>query len=91
VNGTLTLDDWLAAVSLGVSGCAVWSGLFLLLVDADLADFDPRPALRRLVQSEAVYLLLREWDIACHASRDALRDAAALVLLLTTRPKGALQ
>lgn len=90
MNGAHTLDEWLAMICLAVSGYAGFSAPYHLFVDADLADFDPRPALRRLVDSEAVYVLLREWDNARHAVREAFRDAAALLLLLTTRPKGAL-
>jgi hypothetical protein len=81
----------LAAVSLGVGMAGVVSIPALLLADAHRSDFDPRPAVRRATNSEALYLLLREWDIARHASREALRDAAALLLLLTTSPKGAIR
>ena len=63
---------------------------YFLTVDADLADFDPRPAPARLVESEALYPLLREWDTARHAFRGACRDLAALLILLTTSPKGQL-
>jgi len=105
---THTLAEWLAMVSLAVSGAASFSVPYFVFVDADLADFDPRPAVRRIgavaasascavrcvawdvSRSEAVHLLLREWDNARHAFREAARDAAALLLLLTTRPKGAL-
>jgi hypothetical protein len=85
---THSLDEWLAMVCIAVSGYASFSAPYFLLVDADLKDFDPRPPLRRLVQSEAVYPLLREWDNACHAARETARDAAALLILLTTRPQG---
>jgi hypothetical protein len=37
-----------------------------------------------------VYPLLREFDNARHTVREFRRDAAALVLLLTTSPKGAM-
>lgn len=90
MNGTHSLADWAAMVSMATSGYASFSVFYFLLVDADAKDFDPRPALRRLADSEAVYVLLREWDNARHAVREAFRDAAALLLLLTTRPKGAL-
>jgi hypothetical protein len=90
VNGTHSLDEWLAMVCLAISGYAAFSAPYHLFVDADLKDFDPRPALRRLADSEAVYVLLREWDNARHAVCEAFLDAAALLLLLTTRPKGAL-
>jgi hypothetical protein len=79
-----------AAVCLAVGATATASIPALLLADAHRSDFDPRPAVRRVVESEALYPLLREWDTACHAFREACRDAAALLLLLTTSPKGAM-
>ena len=87
---THSLADWLAVVSFGIGTHAALSVPYFLTVDADLADFDPRPAVRRVVESEALYPLLREWDIARHAFREACRDAAALLILLTTSPKGQL-
>lgn len=80
-----------AAISLALCGWASCASVLYLTHDAALVDFDPRPAVSRAVRSEAVYPLLREWDIARHASREALRDAAALLLLLTTTPKGQLR
>lgn len=91
MSRTHDLAEWAAFLSLGVAVHASFSVGWFLLVDAHRTDFDPRPAVRRAVCSEAVYPLLREWDIARHASREALRDAAALLLLLTTSPKGALR
>ncbi|MFF6781370.1 hypothetical protein [Streptomyces sp. NPDC012510] len=89
---THSLAEWAAFLSLGVGVHAAFSVVWFLLVDSDSArDFDPRPWLARAIRSEAVYPLLREWDIARHASREALRDAAALLLLLTTSPKGQLR
>lgn len=94
---THSLSEWAAFLSLGVGGAAALSAPFHLFVDADLADFDPRPALSRLVESGRVDLLLiavadAKYDAraAVHASRETCRDAAALVLLLTTSPKGAM-
>lgn len=80
-----------AAIFLALAGWAAGVSVLYLTHDASPADFDPRPAVSRAVNSEAVYPLLREWDNARHASREALRDAAALLLLLTTSPKGALR
>lgn len=77
-------------LSLAVAVYAALSVPYFLTVDADLADFDPRPAVRRAVRSEAVYPLLREWDNARHLVREACRDAGALLILLTTSPKGAM-
>ena len=76
-------------VSLAVALYSSASVPFFLLVDADPCDFDPRPGLSRLVRSEVVYPLWREWDNARHTCREFGRDAAALALLLTTSPKGA--
>lgn len=89
MSHTHSLAEWAASLSLGlVPVGAIW--FVLAFAGADLAYFDPRPLLARVIRSEAVYPLLREWDIARHASREALRDAAALLLLLTTSPKGAM-
>jgi hypothetical protein len=55
--------------------------LALAFADADVEYFDPRPVLRAA------------WRGLCAAgaaSREAFRDAAALFLLLTTAPKGAM-
>lgn len=91
-----------AAISLGVGAAASVSIPALLLADAHRSDFDPRPLLARAVRSEAVYPLLREWDIARYDARElaasavlyarlSLRDAAftaaALLALLTVRPE----
>jgi hypothetical protein len=91
VTGTHSLADWLAVVSFGIGTHAAISVPYFLTVDADLVDFDPRPAVRRVVESEALYPLLREWDTARHAFREACRDAAALLILLATSPKGQLR
>lgn len=94
---THDLAEWTAFLSLGVGGAAAFSAPFHLFVDADLVDFDPRPALSRLVESGRVDLLLiAVADAKCdaraavHASREACRDLAALLILLTTSPKGAM-
>ena len=105
-----TLDEWLAMICLAVSGYAAVSAPYFVFVDADLADFDPRPALARtrspLWQGavHAAHDLARAAASARHevapltacfvfavcAAREAFRDAAALLLLLTTRPRGAM-
>ena len=79
-----------AAVFLAVGATATASIPALLLADAHREDFDPHPAIRRVAESEALYVLLREWDTARHAFREACRDLAALLILLTTSPKGEL-
>ncbi|MEU5593072.1 hypothetical protein [Streptomyces sp. NPDC020298] len=87
----LTLADWVAFLSLGVGGYAAMSVPFFLLVDADRSDFDPRPAVSQLVESGRVDPLLIAVFNAKAAVRDAALDAAALLILLTTTPKGALR
>jgi hypothetical protein len=90
VSRTHDLAEWASVLSLGVGVTFSCFVPWLLLVDSVSArDFDPRPWLARVLGSEALYPLLREWDTARHASREAFRDAAALLLLLTTSPKGA--
>ena len=89
---THDLAEWVAFLSLGTGLTATGWLLWLLLFEPLLGcDFDPRPLLARAIHSEALYPLLREWDTAQSASREALRDAAALLLLLTTSPKGTLR
>lgn len=94
---THSLADWFAFLLLGVGGHAVFSVAYFLTVDADLCDFDPRPALSRAIESGRLDLLLiavadAKYDVreAVHASREACRDLAALLILLTTSPKGAM-
>lgn len=94
----------LSAVFLGlVPVGGIW--FVLAFAGADVDYFDPRPAVRRA--SHAVRLAVESgaWDgqliavanikhaarTAAHPSAEALRDAAALLLLLTTSPKGALR
>lgn len=89
MNHTHTLAEWAAFLFLGLGLSAAASIPFWLADDAALADFDPRPAFRRVVESEALYVLLREWDIARYSFRESCRDLAALLILLCTSPKGA--
>jgi hypothetical protein len=103
-----SLDEWLAMICIAVSGYAAFSAPYFLLVDADLADFDPRPAVRRaapVVQEALVFAghdlnraaasvrhdvapLVACFVHAVFAAREAARDAAALLILLTTAPTG---
>ncbi|MFF3511590.1 hypothetical protein [Streptomyces sp. NPDC002573] len=97
MTGTHSPADWAAFLSLGTSAYAAVSVPFFLLVDADLADFDPRPALSRLVESGRLDPLLvavvnakaDAREIAADARhftvlhlRDAAISAAALLALL---------
>jgi hypothetical protein len=84
---THSLAEWVAFLSLGVGGYAALSVPFFLLVDADRADFDPRPALARAVESGRLDPLLVAVVNARHDARDALREAvltaAALLMLIS--------
>ena len=95
---THSLAEWAAFLSLGISVHGALSVPYFLTVDADLADFNPRPTVSRVLESGRLDLLLiavadAKYDVrqAVHASREACRDAAALLLLLTTTPKGQLR
>jgi hypothetical protein len=79
-----------AAVSLGLIPAGLL-GVVLAFADADPGYFDPRRAVRRAIESGRLDPLLIELSNASAAARDAVLDAVALVLLLTTRPKGALR
>ncbi len=73
------------------AGCAGLSAINLICLamafaDADLAYFDPRRLLDTDAGARAVVAVFN----ASTAVRDFYRDAAALLLLLTTSPKGAL-
>lgn len=75
------------AACLAVSAWGAGSALVYLTYDADPADFDPR----RLLDTDRGARLVVGVFNARHAFREFVRDAAALVLLLTTSPKGALR
>jgi hypothetical protein len=97
-----------SAVFGSIGAYAAGCSLLYLTCDAELADFNPLPVVRRSAESGR---LMPVWQVAVHAGHDvnraiasgqkaiarscrpsceALRDAAALLLLLTTSPKGAL-
>jgi hypothetical protein len=87
-----------AAVFLGVSAAGVVSIPALLFADAVAADFDPRPVVRRAIESgryDPVLITVgpmkadarRAAARARRIPRDAAISAAALLALLTT-PKG---
>lgn len=87
---THTLADWASMVCMAASGYGSFSVFYLLLVDATLADFDPRPAVRRIVESGRLDPLLIAVGPLWAAAHETARDVAALIVLLTTRPKGAM-
>ena len=80
-----TLGDLIAALSLGVSGVALIA-FALSFAGANLAYFDPR----RWDESDRMVPLLIAVGPVLVAVREAARDAAALLILLTTSPKGAM-
>jgi hypothetical protein len=65
------------SLAIGIFGASLVP--FFLLINAEWADFDPRPALRRAAGPVGA------------AVRNTALDAAALIVLLTTSPKGALR
>jgi hypothetical protein len=89
-----TPAEWAQMLSLATSGYAALSVPYFLTVDADLADFDPRPGLARLVESGRLDTLLiavanTKHDARTaaarvrHIPRDAAISLAALLLLLS--------
>lgn len=95
---THTPTEWAQMLCLATSGYAALSVPYFLTVDADRADFDPRPAVHRALQSGALDPLL---NAVCNAKTDARtaatkarhipRDAAlslAALLLLLSGPTG---
>lgn len=95
---THTPAEWAEMVALAFGIWGTCSALYFLLVDADLADFDPRPALEtgRLAPAwqiavHAGHDFNRTIRSLAHASAEAYRDAAALLLMLTTIPTGDLR
>lgn len=88
---THTLAEWAAMVCIAVSGYSGCSVFYFLLVESESArDFDPRPAVRRVLESGRLDPVLVAVGPAWVAVREAFRDAAALLILLTTRPTGAM-
>jgi hypothetical protein len=75
------------AVCLGVSAAGLVAIPALLFADAELADFDPRHALRRALESPAADRVLIELTNARYAPRDAAITVAALLMLLTVSPE----
>jgi len=100
---THSLADWLAMTSLATSIFAACSIPFHLCVDADLVDFDPRPAVSRAIESGRLDRALVAVANTKHAARCVAvgvrlvqRDVAVWVALLlmgltapSTAPKGA--
>lgn len=85
VTHTHSLTEWVAFLSLGLSISSAVSIPFWLFVDADLADFDPRPRLARAIESGRLDPLLIARVNARHALADRLASSAPAL----TAPKGA--
>lgn len=79
---THTPADWAAFLLLGTGVYAAGAAVVLLIADADLADFDPRPVVRRVVESGRVDPLL----IAVPAVK---ADARAAVQAVKATPREA--
>jgi hypothetical protein len=96
---THDLAEWAAFLSLGVGVHTALSVPYFLLVDADLADFDPRPLVRRALESGRVDPVLCAVANAKHDARAAaararyiprdaaITTAALLALLIPTAPE----
>ena len=107
MSQTHSLAEWAQMVSLAVCLYGCYSTGYFVFVDADLADFVPRPVARRAHQlavfaghdlNRAVASVRHELAPtavavrhAAYGGRETARDAAALLILLTTTPKGALR
>lgn len=74
MHQTHSLAEWAAFLSLGVGLPAAVSVPFWLAVDADLADFDPRPAVRWSLESGR---LVPAWQVAVYAGHDVNRAIGA--------------
>lgn len=78
------------AVFLGVSAAGLVAIPALLFADAHRSDFDPRPAVRRAVESGRYDALLIAVGPALHDTRHTCHTAAArtrhVAALLTTTP-----
>lgn len=81
--------EWVAFLSLGLSISSAVSIPFWLFVDADLADFDPRPRLAHAIESGRFDRLLIAVTNARHVARCATAEALLVLLLLLNAPEGA--
>ncbi|MFJ8785018.1 hypothetical protein [Streptomyces sp. NPDC102476] len=79
---THSLSEWAQMVSLAVSGYASLSVPYFVLVDADLADFDPRPAVRRAIEAG-------QYDTALIAVTNARLTAQAAAVRVRHIPRDA--
>ena len=73
-----TPAEWAEAVSVALMLSGTTTGLFHLTVDADPGDFDPRPAVRRAIESGRFDPALIAIVNARHTTREAAGRARAL-------------
>jgi hypothetical protein len=94
---THTLSEWAAFLSLAVGVHGTYSVPWFLFVEADLKDFDPRPAVRRAIEAgqyDAALIAVTNARLTAQAAavraRHIPRDAALTVaaLLSLTIPTG---
>lgn len=76
--------EWLQMLSLAVGIHGAYSAVWFLLVDADLADFDPRRLLATPAGERAVVAVFNAKADARAAAQRAALSAAALLMLLTS-------
>lgn len=95
MNHTHTLAEWAAFLLLGLGLSSAASVPFWLTYDANLCDFDPRPAVSRVLESGRLDFVLVTVANAKYDARIAARDAAvtgaALLALLLPAPEGAVR
>jgi hypothetical protein len=84
---TTTPAEWAAFLSLGLSLTSAAATPYFLLVDADHFAW---PDCRPLLESRTADRLLVELVNAKATVREACLNTAALIVLLTTSPKGAM-
>jgi hypothetical protein len=97
VSHTHTPSEWAAFISLGVSFWSSCSAVVWLTADADLKDFDPRPAVSRAIEAgqyDTALIAVTNARLTAQAAavraRHIPRDAALTVaaLLSLTIPTG---
>jgi hypothetical protein len=85
---THTPAEWAAFTSLGISAWAVMAALLWLTVDAEPADFDPRPAARRALAAAHQGAVHAGHDLAWVAA-SARHHSVPLLAALRVAPRDA--
>jgi hypothetical protein len=98
MSQTHDLAEWAAVLSLGIGVHAAFSVFYFLLVDASRRDFHQVLVFAGYDLAWAAASVRHELvpyavpvRHAVYGGRELARDVAALLLLLTTSPKGALR